>query len=63
MEWNPSFACNRTGTLGRTMLVIAPLALLFLALEGYYGRGLRVGDRMDCDLFPVAWPRPARTAG
>ena len=22
--------------------------------------GLRVGDRMDCELFPVAWPRPAR---
>ena len=25
--------------------------------------GLRVGDRMDCELFPVAWPPPARTAG
>ena len=24
--------------------------------------GLRVGDRMDSELFPVAWPRPARTA-
>ena len=23
--------------------------------------GLRVGDRMDCELFPVAWPRPARS--
>ena len=22
--------------------------------------GLRAGDRMDCELFPVAWPRPAR---
>ena len=24
--------------------------------------GLRAGDPMDCELFPVAWPRPARTA-
>ncbi len=24
--------------------------------------GLHVGDRMDCELFPVAWPPPARTA-
>ena len=24
--------------------------------------GLRVGDRMDCGLFPVAWPGPARIA-
>ena len=27
--------------LGDTMIVVTPLALLFLALEGYYGRGFR----------------------
>ena len=27
--------------LGDTMIVLTPLALLFLALEGYYGRGFR----------------------
>lgn len=27
--------------LGDTMIVLTPVALLFLAFEGYYGRGFR----------------------